>query len=194
MLFAVWWLLLCSAISIVSCAARCTGSACLFLLTSFGFACSSVLPTSAVLRLLLTGAFFAFDALIVSVWAPFEHWYRNALSAATSAFGVVQCEVLLVLVQLRVNSPESGGNGGGGSYLNLGYSQHGVEQSQDPSSALAGQSDFASWCAVYLALAIVADVLIIAAVHRHKVIAACKRAARTLSSLVSGLAAATKPL
>ena len=159
----------------------------LFLLTSFGFACSSVLPTSSVLRLLLTGVFFAFDALIVSVWAPFEQWYRNALSAATSAFGVVQCEVLLVLVQLGVDSPSSGGN------VNLGYSQRGVAQSEDPSSALTGQTDFASWCAIYLALAIAFDVIVIAAVYRHTVWATCRRAGHVVASWALWLAATIEP-
>ena len=162
----------------------------LFLLTSFGFACSSVLPTSAVLRLLLTGVFFAFDTLVVSVWAPFEQRYRNALSAATSAFGVLQCEILLALVQLGVSRAEDSGGGN----VNLGYSQQAVAQSEDPSSELTGQTDFAGWCAVYLALAIAVDAIILAAVYRRVVLRACRRTAGRISACGSWLAVLVHPL
>ena len=107
------------------------------------------------------------------------------LSALTSAFGVLQCEALLVMVQLGVDSPEQSG-----SNVNLGYSQQAVSQSHDPSSELTGQSDFASWCAVYLALAIAADAVIVALVYRRTVVQACKRACRAVSPWTSRLAAA----
>ena len=161
----------------------------LFLLTSFGFACSSVLPRSGVLRLLLTGVFFAFDTLVVSVWTPFEQSSRNVLSAATSAFGVVQCEVLLALAQLGVQRAADSGGG-----VNLGYSQQGVQQAQDPSSALTGDSDFAGWCAVYLALAIAADTAILAAVYRHALHRAGKRAVELLSDCATRLQRTAQPL
>ena len=160
----------------------------LFLLTSFGFACSSVLPSSEVLQLLLTGLFFAVDTLVVSVGVPFEKRYRNALSALTSFVGVVQCEVMLALVQLglRQAADESSNN------IDLGYSEQGVSQSGDPSDALTGHSNFAGWCAVYLALAIAVDVIVIGVVYRRLVVAECRRFASAGKQRIGKLIAALR--
>ena len=136
--------------------------------TSFGFACSAVLPDDPILRLLLTGLLFLTDLFAVCSLLPFEVWWKNAVSALTSLVGVVECIALLALVQLGLGSVQGGD-------LSLGHSKAAQQTSAAPDSALTGANDEAQRFELYLGVALVGDVVAIAVVHRRAVIASYQR-------------------
>ena len=90
--------------------------------------------------------------------------WRNLVSAAVSAFGVLQIFILLALVQLGLSSAD--GN------INLGHSKTAQTDSNDPSNSLTGASDEAAHFELVLGILLIVVVLCIAAVHRKKVAAA----------------------
>ena len=132
----------------------------LFLLTSFGFASASVLPSSPILRLFLTGVFFLADQLIVLVFTPFEQPWRNLLSAGLSMVGAVQCMVMLALVQLGLSNGTS-------TRLDLGHSTASQAASVDPNNALTGVSYVAAYYELVLGMVWLATALVVAIVHRR---------------------------
>ena len=135
----------------------------LFLFTSFGFASASVLPTSPTLRLFLTGVFFLADQLIVLVFTPFELPWRNLLSAGLSLVGVIQCMVMLALVQLGLSDGTS-------TQLNLGHSTSGQAATANPSNALIGVSYIAAYYELVLGMVWMASAVIVVIVHRRYIL------------------------
>ena len=132
----------------------------LFFLTSFGFACCAVLPGDPVLRLLLTGLMFLLDLFAICAVLPFEVWWKNATSALTSMIGVVECIALLALVQLGLGQVTRGD-------VNLGHSTAAHQQSDNPADELTGYTNEAQRFELYLGMLLLADALLIAAVHRR---------------------------
>ena len=145
----------------------------LFFATSFGFAAVAVLPTDATLRLFLTGLFFLIDLFTTCSMTPFKTWQRNLLSVTVSAFGVLQIFILLALVQLGLRTADGG--------IDLGHSKTAQTDSSDPSDSLTGSSDEAAYLEMVLGILLVVDVLLIAVVHRKKLVAAWKHCGDRLS-------------
>ena len=145
----------------------------LFIFTSFGFASSSVLPTSPTLRLFLTGLFFLADQLIVLLFQPFELPTRNLVSAGLSWVGVIQCMVMLALVQLGLSDGTS-------TQLSLGHSTESQVDTAQPSDALTGVSYVAAYYELVLGMIWLSSTVVVAVVHRRHIYRGARIAAGAL--------------
>ena len=150
----------------------------LFVLTSFGFASASVLPASPTLRLFLTGVFFLADQLIVLLFVPFDQPWRNLLSAGLSWVGVIQCLVMLALVQMGLSNGTS-------TQLDLGHSTNSQAASANPSDALTGVSYIAAYYEMVLGLLWLASFVVVVVVHRQTIAQAVRGRAIAVRSCLS---------
>ena len=135
----------------------------LLLATSFGFACVSVLPTSATERLFLTGVAFLLDTAIITAATPFETDRRNFLSVCTSCIGVVQCMIMLALVQLQLSAGSDDG-------VDVGHSTQSQGVSASPSDELLGVSDAAAQFELILGSLCIATAVGLSLLHWRSIV------------------------